>query len=194
MLWTWTGRRRGEDDWTIRCVTHQIVDASQSPASNMMGLQHRSSRFDMFGPSLKRVDFAAVEERIESSSVREGALRGWRRILRPTSLGCLGLALAILVWGYSYRLSRYSVHQDTASRALTAKLWVDQRDHAEIGLVHTGARVDRQGSSGTPDAPPQQLFTFVLPSTPSARPAFIQHACFTPLLPFRSPPSDSFSA
>jgi len=42
---------------------------------------------------------------------------------RPCSLGLLGLAIAIALWGFGYKLSRYNPHPSAASRASIAKLW-----------------------------------------------------------------------
>jgi len=148
----------------------------------------------MFGPSVKPAEFDAKQERVLNGRAEERASSGWRRFFRPTSLGCLGLALAVYLWGYNYKLSLYHPHHNAPLRTLSAKLWVDQRDHADIVHVRTGARVHRHGSSGTPDSVSQQAFAFVSPRGPAARPAFVLHTCFTPLLPLRSPPSCSFSA
>jgi hypothetical protein len=47
---------------------------------------------------------------------------------RPYAFGLLTLALAIALWGFGYRLSRYNPHPSAASRASMAKLWDKQLD------------------------------------------------------------------
>lgn len=62
---------------------------------------------------------------------RGGAMR--KRILRlrcshATALGFLGLALAVALWGFSYKLSRYDYSlSGSLSRVPVAKLWLEQR-------------------------------------------------------------------
>lgn len=49
--------------------------------------------------------------------------RSFQRALRPYALVFLALAIAVISWGFGYRLSRYSTHQDTGWRVSVAKLW-----------------------------------------------------------------------
>jgi len=113
---------------------------------------------------------------------------GWRWSLRPSVLGTLGLALSVFLWGYSYRISLYHSHPDTASRILVAKLWVDQRDAASPQL---------QQHASTGAIEPARLLSFhliflcalvVLPTR--VRCARSRKS----LLPPRSPPFRFFSA
>lgn len=47
-------------------------------------------------------------------------------IFRPCALGFLALAIAVALWGFGYKLSRYDPHPSAASRASIAKLWDKQ--------------------------------------------------------------------
>jgi hypothetical protein len=51
----------------------------------------------------------------------------WRQVSVPCALGIVGLALAVVLWGYGYKLSLY--HRDAASSARipVAKLWLGPR-------------------------------------------------------------------
>ena len=54
----------------------------------------------------------------------------------PTSkacaLGLIGLAIAVALWGFGYKLSRYSHHSDISSRASIAKLWDKHQDSTHV--------------------------------------------------------------
>ena len=41
----------------------------------------------------------------------------WRQISNPLALGLLGLAVAVVVWGYGYKLSLYSPPSGTSRLA-----------------------------------------------------------------------------
>jgi hypothetical protein len=51
----------------------------------------------------------------------------WRAILRPFSLGLIGLALAVFLWGLAYKLSLYHPHRSHAAGTNVAKLSVGPR-------------------------------------------------------------------
>lgn len=51
----------------------------------------------------------------------------WRQISNPLALGLLGLAVAVTVWGYGYKLSLYIVPSGTSSSRIPAKLWIEHR-------------------------------------------------------------------
>jgi hypothetical protein len=56
-----------------------------------------------------------------------GCFRAWRQVSGPCTLGIIGLAIAVVLWGYGYKLSLY--HRDAASSARipVAKLWIESR-------------------------------------------------------------------
>lgn len=52
----------------------------------------------------------------------------WRAISNPLAVGLLGLALAVTLWGYGYKLSLYgSVCGNSTPRVPVAKLWIEHR-------------------------------------------------------------------
>jgi len=54
--------------------------------------------------------------------------KGRSTIVRPLTVGLIGLALAVVLWGIGYRLSLYRPHPAPSARAGVAKLWVGPRD------------------------------------------------------------------
>jgi hypothetical protein len=53
--------------------------------------------------------------------------RGWRCIVRPFSLGLVGLAVAVFLWGLAYKLSLYHSQQNNGARTIVAKMWIGPR-------------------------------------------------------------------
>jgi hypothetical protein len=51
---------------------------------------------------------------------------------RPLTLGLLGLALAVVLWGLEYRVSLYHPHPNHSARLGVAKLWVGPRTTAFV--------------------------------------------------------------
>lgn len=49
----------------------------------------------------------------------------WNHIYRPHFLGFSGLALAVALWGFGYKLSLYHPHPAPAQRTIVAKLWTE---------------------------------------------------------------------
>ena len=49
----------------------------------------------------------------------------WSRIYRPHFLGFSGLALAVALWGFGYKLSLYHPHPAPSLRTIVAKLWIE---------------------------------------------------------------------
>jgi hypothetical protein len=71
------------------------------------------------------------------------ALRGlplWTKA-RPLTLGLLGLALAVVLWGLEYKVSLYHPHPNRSARINIAKLWVGPRTaaFAKNNCVRTSA-------------------------------------------------------
>ena len=48
-----------------------------------------------------------------------------RQLLRPCSLALFGLAVAIALWGFSYKISLYHRHRLSPMRSVVAKLWFE---------------------------------------------------------------------
>jgi hypothetical protein len=52
----------------------------------------------------------------------------WRQLFRPFPLALVGLAIAVALWGYGYKLSLYHSHPTPSSLASVAKLWDGPRN------------------------------------------------------------------
>jgi hypothetical protein len=68
--------------------------------------------------------------RVEEESVRSD--REWRCILRPLSLGLIGLAVAVFLWGLAYKLSLYHSQQNNGARTNVAKMSVSPRPNLVV--------------------------------------------------------------
>ncbi len=60
----------------------------------------------------------ANAEFVESSEPR------LRHILRPLNLGLIGLAAAVAIWGFGYKLSLYQPHLNHSAETNVAKMWL----------------------------------------------------------------------
>jgi hypothetical protein len=56
-----------------------------------------------------------------------GCFRVWRQESGPCTLGIVGLAIAIVLWGYGYKLSLYYRDAASSARIPVAKLWIEPR-------------------------------------------------------------------
>jgi len=137
----------------------------------------------------------ATNERVVKNPAEERASAGWLGFCKPSVLGGFGLALALVLWGYNYRLSLYQPHRDTASRTLAPKLWIDQRHASEEVAARIGAETQQHAPTDVPDLHPPLPFEWMCVCALVAPPTHIRRArFFRSLLPLRSPPSSSFSA
>jgi hypothetical protein len=51
----------------------------------------------------------------------------WRQLFRPYTFGIIGLAVAVFLWGYGYKLSLYHCHSGSSTHTPVAKLWIEPR-------------------------------------------------------------------
>ena len=75
----------------------------------------------------------------------------WCSTLRPLSLGLIGLAVAVFLWGLAYKLSLYHSPQDNGAKTIVAKMWVGPRPN----LVAPKS----EKSSRQPTSNPQLILT-----------------------------------
>jgi hypothetical protein len=145
----------------------------------------------MSRPSSKAFVTDRTEERCSVARAARRRLSGWRRVAHPSVLGVFGLALAIFLWGYSYRLSLYQPQRDIASRTLAAKLWVDQKHAAATPQLNQNT--ERYASADAPALFPVHLFEPVYVGAIVAQPTLVHRPyVLQSLLPLRSPPIPSF--
>ena len=84
----------------------------------------------------------------------------WRRLFRPCTLAFTGLAIAVFLWGLSYKLSLYQSDRSPVSRLAIAKLWIEPRHH-----VIRPAQTMRPGAAIA--HPPADVAPYVRQLTPT---------------------------
>jgi hypothetical protein len=116
-----------------------------------------------------------------------------RQVFRPGALGFIGLAIAVALWGFGYKLSLYYPRADSTSRVPVAKLWIKQRNAPVAAASSLKAKSHR--------IPGSQVFPLRIQGLRRLARAV---ACIVPvcrrgvtyfdfLIPFRSPPTQRFS-
>ncbi len=68
------------------------------------------------------------------------AFSRWRQTFRPTALGFIALALAVVIWGYGYKLSLYFTAPDSQDEIPAAKLWIEHRNGYSVEFRVTAER------------------------------------------------------
>lgn len=58
----------------------------------------------------------------------------WHKFYRPYLLGFSGLALAVALWGFGYKLSLYRRHLAPAQRSIVAKLWIEPPNASVVAV------------------------------------------------------------
>ena len=115
-----------------------------------------------------------------------------KRLLHPYSLGLMGLAIAIVLWGTGYKLSLYCPHPAHSSRVPVAKLWTEPRTPSVDAIS------GRQAKSHLLPGPQIFLATYRLRPSLNRSTGFClcrRYRGITShdfLIPFRSPPTHSF--
>jgi hypothetical protein len=88
-------------------------------------IEHRAARALSDDSSIQRENqgvwsvMVGARREFVASSVRR-----LRRIMRPLNLGLIGLAVAVAIWGFAYKLSLYQPHPSHSAQANVAKLWL----------------------------------------------------------------------
>jgi hypothetical protein len=149
----------------------------------------RSALMLSSGPSAT-VDEAAKE------CVAATALRCTRVAFqrRRSILAFFGLALAVVLWGFSYKLSLYQSHPDPVVRVQVAKLWVDQRNAAATVAPRAAAKGQRVRVSQSLALAERQDQSARIAARLTLPAPVKRHGSVDFLIPFRSPPSNSLSA
>ena len=112
----------------------------------------------------------------------------WRPIFRPCALGIIGLAIAVVLWGFGYKLSLYYRHSAPSSRVPVAKLWIESRDASEAAASRLKAKSHYVSGSHAFSVPIQPL-PRLSRAVACILPVCTRHVVyFDSLIPFRSPP------
>ena len=116
----------------------------------------------------------------------------WRLVSRPCALGIVGLAVAVFLWGYGYKLSLYHCHSGSSSHTPVAKLWIEPRSAPIAAASSLKAKSHFVAGSQAAVATIQRLprmcraVAFILPLCER------HTVLFDLLVPSRAPPSLRF--
>jgi hypothetical protein len=116
-----------------------------------------------------------------------------KRAFTPWAL--IGLALAVALWGFGYKLSRYSPHLTAAARLSYTKLWDKHQDAPQVLTLKSTAHPQRWVKERTLSAVSHQQASqrpyFLLPACKDDKSTIVEFPSF---IPSRSPPSRAFLA
>jgi hypothetical protein len=125
---------------------------------------------------------------LNSRSQAQSQNSSWRQVFRPYAFWIVGLAIAVFLSGYGYKLSLYHCHAESSSHIAVAKLWIEPRGASVAALSSLKANShfasESQAISPTIQRPPSLCRDV----------AFILHLCehhavfFDLLVPSRAPP------
>jgi hypothetical protein len=150
--------------------------SAQSPSTNAAGAPNTGA-------------MAGVVRR----NAKAKSLRAVLTNLKPNAPILVGLAIAITLWGFGYRLSQYQVHPPAAAQAAQAKLCVEPRNPALAAASQL--KTSQQLVVEAPVVPvsviPEQ-FTDRGPIHTDPERTY-RSISFHFLIPFRSPPPQRFS-
>jgi len=117
-----------------------------------------------------------------------GRYPAWRQVSGPCALGIVGLAIAVVLWGYGYKLSLYHRNTSHSGRIPVAKLWIEPRG-ASVATASSIKAISHL-------APGPQAFSARIQRLPSPSRAVacippLNECCvafFSFLIPSRAPP------
>jgi hypothetical protein len=110
--------------------------------------------------------------------------------IRPVKVGLVALSIAIFLWGFAYKISRFQIHRTTLSRVSAFRSWDESRHIREVADVLRKACAEQLSSA---------LDALIAAQSPSAEPVarIIQFAASVlppqppsvSTLPSRAPPA-----
>lgn len=117
-----------------------------------------------------------------------------RRGFLPQAFVLAGLAIAIVCWGFGYRLSAYQLYPTSTAQTAAAKLCVEPRNSAlaaasQLGAIRHFAEIEADSPSKL-----DTLSRVVSGPVHLGSPDPYRSATFDFLIPFRSPPPQRFLA
>ena len=143
---------------------------------------------------LSRPAICGSSTRVYRTPPRASAPAGQPRRARPRdsfspfALSLIGLAITVALWGYSYRISRYSAAH--FSKTFVARLWVENR--LAIAAEHVTARNSLKYFGAGADAIPVAAVRMPAPGRAvvlSPQPRLRPLLCLVFPTPLRSPPA-----
>jgi hypothetical protein len=112
----------------------------------------------------------------------------WRQVFRPHAFWIVGLAVAVFLWGYGYKLSLYQCHSGSSSQTTVAKLWIEPRT-ASVAAASRVKTILHFGSGAQAVFVTIQRLPIICRTVASILPWCERHAVFFDLLvPSRAPP------
>jgi hypothetical protein len=113
-------------------------------------------------------------------------------LFRPGSMGFVVLALSIFLSGFAHKLSLYYVHQNSSSRVLVAKLWIETRNARVVTDLLRKVTIERPPIAANLSVAQNQTLLADLGTVAHAPKRFPSLDSFISLIPSRSPPSRRF--
>ncbi len=113
------------------------------PICNEAGLPRRKRElFDLMSiRSPIPIHASAARKSVLSTKPKaQSQCSSWRQVSRPCALGIVGLAIAVFLWGYGYKLSLYHRHSEPSTQVSVAKLWIEYRSTAAVAASRLRAR------------------------------------------------------
>jgi hypothetical protein len=136
---------------------------------------------------------AATQESVLKAATQEySPCLSSKQLFRPCALGLIGLAIAVALWGFGYKLSLYHRHATPLSRVTVAKLWIEPRDTSVAAASSLKSKSHLIPVSQALPVPIQRIphlsrtITCILPLCTRGV------VSFDFLIPFRSPPPYRF--
>ncbi len=149
---------------------------------------------DMLSQGSFAVTVGAMQEALLLKSTQaQNRYRSWRQLFKPCALGLIGLAMAVALWGFGYKLSLYHLHAHPSSRVPVAKLWIEPRNASESAASSLNAKSHLVPASQAFLVPVQRLPRLIRTITCILPECRCDVAYFDLLIPFRSPPTQRFS-
>ena len=128
-----------------------------------------------------------------SITLRRSCYLSWKELFRPCAAGFIGLAIAVALWGFGYKLSLYHRPSAPSSQVPVARFWIDPLDRFETAASSLKAKLHLVPDSQALAAFIQRIryrgFT-VARTLPVWR---RQVTYFDLLIPLRGPPPQRFS-
>jgi hypothetical protein len=121
-----------------------------------------------------------------------GCYPAWRQVSGHCALGIVGLAIAVVLWGYGYRISLYHRHAAPLANASVAKLWIDPNGASVAVPSRLKAKAHLLPGSQA-FAGPVQRFHRLSSAAACTVPLCERRVAFFLLIPSRAPPPLRFS-
>jgi hypothetical protein len=153
-------------------------------------VEHRAARAHRDKSSIRRENdglcsvMAVGREQFVGSD-----LHGLRGLMRPLSLGLIGLAIAVAIWGFAYKLSLYQPHPSHSAKASVAKLWLGPEGNS-LTAKSPKAHLQPRGNLDVAFVPQPSIPLYSRNGTWTASKAAVAVKTFFTDCPPRSPPTE----